>query len=81
MLTCQLVNSEQVLTCETQQRAQGKFVFFMNMTLQYYNQPHITVEEQIQLLKWGQIGQNNKQGCHAKTSVGDTFFYIARQQN
>ena len=22
----------------------------MNMTLQYYNQPHITVEEQIQLL-------------------------------
>ena len=23
----------------------------MNMTLQYYNQPHITVEEQIQLLK------------------------------
>ena len=53
----------------------------MNMTLQYYNQPHITVEEQIQLLKWGQIGQNNKQGCHAKTSVGDTFFCIARQQN
>ena len=26
-----------------------------------------------------QIGQNNKQGCHAKTSVGDTFFCIARQ--
>ena len=28
-----------------------------------------------------QIGQNNKQGCHAKTSVGDTFNCIARQQN
>ena len=26
-------------------------LFFMDMTLQYYNQPHITVEEQIQLLK------------------------------
>ena len=25
--------------------------FFMDMTLKYYNQPHITVEEQIQLLK------------------------------
>ena len=25
--------------------------FFMDMTLQYYNQPHITVEEQIQFLR------------------------------
>ena len=34
----------------------------MDMTLQYYNQPHITVEEQIQLLKSEGLLFENERG-------------------